>query len=55
VASDPEDKVVEGLIQLYRSSGDEHPDWDEFRRSMVAEERILLSLRPTRAYGMWGN
>jgi PPOX class probable F420-dependent enzyme len=55
VASDPEDEVVEKLVDLYRSSGSEHPDWDEFRRAMIAEERILLSLRPTRAYGMWAN
>jgi len=55
VASDPDDEIVEGLIELYRSSVNEHPDWDEFRRSMVAEERLLLSLRPTRAYGMWAN
>ena len=29
-----------------------HPDWDEFDRAMIAEQRVVLSFRPTHAYGM---
>jgi PPOX class probable F420-dependent enzyme len=53
VASDPHDDTVEGLIAYYRdSNGTEHPDWDEYRAAMVADRRLILTLRPERAYGM---
>jgi PPOX class probable F420-dependent enzyme len=53
VAADPGDATVEGLISYYRdANGQEHPDWDEYRASMVADRRLLLTLHPERAYGM---
>ena len=51
VAADPHDETVEGLIDLYRSISGEHPDWDDYRRAMVDEKRILLSLHVERFYG----
>ncbi len=36
-ARDPDDATVEALVELYRAASGEHPDWDEFRRAMVAE------------------
>ena len=27
-------------------------DWDEYRRAMVDDQRLVVRLRPTRAYGM---
>lgn len=52
VARDPNDATVDELIELYRgASGSEHPDWDDYRRSMVAEGRLVIRLRPERAYG----
>ena len=53
VASDTQDATVEELIALYRSVQGEHDDWDDYRRAMVADRRLVLRLRPTRAYGMW--
>ena len=32
----------------------EHPDWDDFRRAMVADGRLVLRVHPERAYGMLG-
>ena len=32
----------------------EHPDWDEFRRGMVADRRLVATLSASRAYGMLG-
>ena len=29
----------------------EHPDWDDYRRAMVADHRVVARLTPTRAYG----
>lgn len=53
VATAPDDAVVDELVEMYRSLQGEHPDWDEFRRAMVAEQRLVLRLRPNHAYGMW--
>lgn len=53
VAVEPDDEVVEELIDLYRAaSGQEHPDWDEYRRAMVRDRRLVLRLTVTHAYGM---
>jgi PPOX class probable F420-dependent enzyme len=37
------------LIDYYRRISGEHPDWDEYRQAMVAEQRVMLLIRPTRA------
>jgi len=51
VATEPDDAAVEELIDLYRQIQGEHPDWDDYRRAMVADRRLVLRLRPTHAYG----
>lgn len=51
VAADPGDDAVDELVALYRGIGGEHPDWDDYRRSMVADRRVVVRLRPTYAYG----
>ncbi|KJF22152.1 putative pyridoxine/pyridoxamine 5'-phosphate oxidase [Rhodococcus sp. AD45] len=54
-ASDPHDEVVDALVDLYRDiSGNEHPDWEDYRRAMVAERRQILSVRADHVYGMSG-
>lgn len=55
VAADPSDPTVDELVALYRVIGGEHPDWDEYRRAMVADRRLVLRLRPTYAYGLLGS
>lgn len=52
VAADPQDEAVAELIDLYRDVQGEHPDWDDYRRAMVADQRVVLRLRPQRAYGL---
>ena len=44
--------AMEPLVEYYRTTAGEHPDWDDYRASMVADKRLLLVLRPERAYGM---
>ncbi|MFI9588203.1 PPOX class F420-dependent oxidoreductase [Streptomyces sp. NPDC052236] len=51
VAADPYDATVEELITLYRDVQGEHPDWDDYRRAMVRDRRVVLRLRVERAYG----
>lgn len=41
--------AMELLIDYYRRISGEHPDWDEYRQAMVAERRVMLRIRPTRA------
>jgi PPOX class probable F420-dependent enzyme len=52
VAADPHDATVDALVAYYRASQGEHPDWEEYRAAMVADRRLVLTLRPERAYGM---
>ncbi|MEC3915187.1 PPOX class F420-dependent oxidoreductase [Nocardia sp. CDC160] len=51
VAADPHDATVEELITYYRALSGEHPDWDDYRRAMVADRRAVVRFTPTRAYG----
>ena len=51
-AAAPDDATVEALIDLYRKIAGEHPDWDDYRRAMVDDGRVMLTLTPTHAYGM---
>jgi PPOX class probable F420-dependent enzyme len=52
VAAAPDDATVEALIALYRKIGGEHPDWDEYRAAMVADQRLVLTVRFDRVYGI---
>lgn len=52
VAATPDDATVEELVQTYRAMVGEHPDWQDYRRSMVADGRLVVRLRPTHAYGL---
>lgn len=52
VARAPDDATVEALVDYYRRGAGEHPDWDEFRRTMVDEGRLLARFRATSAYGI---
>jgi len=54
VAADPADPTVDELIDLYRALVGEHPDWDDYRRAMVADRRTVVRLTPTHAYGWLG-
>jgi PPOX class probable F420-dependent enzyme len=52
VVSLPE--AMDGLVDYYRRISGEHPDWDEYRRAMEQQRRVLLRISvdavgPTRA------
>ena len=53
VATSPDGATVDELITLYRAMQGEHPDWDDYRRAMVADRRLVLRMTPTYAYGAW--
>ncbi|MFJ2607109.1 PPOX class F420-dependent oxidoreductase [Streptomyces sp. NPDC091279] len=52
VAADPHDDTVEELIRLYREVLGEHPDWDDYRATMVRDRRLVVRLPVERAYGI---
>jgi PPOX class probable F420-dependent enzyme len=51
-AASPDDDTVESLIALYRNIAGEHPDWEDYRRAMVTDRRVLLKLPISHVYGM---
>ncbi|MFI9011511.1 PPOX class F420-dependent oxidoreductase [Actinosynnema sp. NPDC053489] len=49
--TDPDGPEVEALVDYYRRAAGEHPDWAEYRSAMVAERRVLLTIRVEHVYG----
>ncbi len=45
----PLPEAMEGLVDYYRAVAGEHPDWDDYRRSMEQERRVLLRITVERA------
>jgi PPOX class probable F420-dependent enzyme len=54
VSADERDATVAELIEVYRLvQGKEHPDWDDYRRAMVEDERLIVRLAVDRVYGWY--
>jgi len=47
VVSLPE--AMEHLVEYYRSTSGEHPDWDDYRAAMVRDRRVIVRITPERA------
>lgn len=43
-------EALDGLEAYFRSISGEHPDWDEYRRAMIDQGKVLIRLVPDR----WG-
>ena len=41
--------ALEPLVEYYRATAGEHPDWQEYRASMNEQQRVLLRLTAERA------
>ena len=52
VSTEPGDAVGQELAEMYRAMQGEHTDWDEYFAAMVADQRLVLRIHPTHAYGM---
>ena len=52
VATFHDDETVEELIRIYRDAAGEHPDWDDYRRAMVDDHRLVARLVVDHAYGL---
>ncbi len=42
-------EAMNGLVDYYKTLRGEHGDWDEYKRSMEQEERVLVVVRIVRA------
>jgi len=42
-------QAMEALVDYYRSTAGEHPDWDDYRAAMVREQRVIVRITPERA------
>ncbi|MFI0483330.1 PPOX class F420-dependent oxidoreductase [Actinomadura sp. 9N215] len=51
VAADPGDAAVAELVEVYRDIRGDHPDWDEYRRVMAEDGRLVVRLHVERLYG----
>lgn len=51
VATAADGDVADELLTIYEAIAGSHDDPDEFRREMVAQGRVVLTLRPKRVYG----
>lgn len=49
--ADPHGPEVEALVEYYRAAAGEHPDWDEYRSTMVSDRRVLLTITVERVNG----
>ena len=48
----PHDATSDALVDYYeRVAGGPHPDWDEYRRAMIDERRLIARFTPTSATG----
>jgi len=48
-----DDDTVEELVEVFRAiRGEDHPDWDEYRRAMVADRRLVARLHVDHVYGL---
>jgi PPOX class probable F420-dependent enzyme len=42
-------EAMDLLVDYYRRLSGEHPDWDDYRRAMQEERRVVLRITPTSA------
>jgi PPOX class probable F420-dependent enzyme len=42
-------EAMDLLVDYYRRLSGEHPDWDDYRRAMREERRVVLRITPTSA------
>ncbi len=47
----PGDPTSDALVAYYRAAAGEHPDWDDYRRAMVDQTRLIARFTPTSVVG----
>ena len=44
-------EALDLLDRVYRAIAGEHPDWADYRRAMIEDRRVVISITPERASG----
>lgn len=52
VAEDPHDATADALVDYYRAVAGEHEDWEDYRRAMVTDRRLVVEVPVECLYGM---
>ncbi|SER28520.1 PPOX class F420-dependent oxidoreductase [Actinokineospora terrae] len=47
----PDGPEVDALVDYYRRAAGEHPDWQDYRATMVADHRVLMTMTVDHVYG----
>jgi PPOX class probable F420-dependent enzyme len=42
-------EAIEGLVEYYRTTSGEHPDWDDYRAAMIRDQRVIVRITAERA------
>ena len=42
-------EAMEPLVDYYRTTSGEHPDWDDYRAAMVRDQRVIVRITAERA------
>ncbi len=50
-AGSPDDEVCDMLVRYFQAVAGDHDDWDEYRRAMVADRRLIVKVPLTHVYG----
>ena len=50
-AADPSDATSEALVDYYKAVAGDHDDWDEYRRAMIADRRLIVRFTPRSVVG----
>jgi len=51
VTTEPGDAASDLLVKLYELVSGPHPDWDEYRRAMVDQGRLIATVTPKSVVG----
>lgn len=49
--TDPNGPEAQALVDYYRAAAGDHPNWEEYRAAMVAQRRVLITLKVDHVYG----
>ncbi|RLK59014.1 PPOX class F420-dependent oxidoreductase [Actinokineospora cianjurensis] len=47
----PDSPEVDALVDYYRRASGEHPDWPDYRATMVTDHRVLMTMTVDHIYG----
>ena len=42
-------EAMDALVRYYRNGFGEHPDWDDYRKAMASEQRVIIRITVERA------